>query len=147
MISCEKEKEISAKLSSIIVNKTKHVLFYVLESTEGIDSIFVNPNDSATLSFVKNRNIKTSILGQTTQGIGWLSETIYDLSDTTSFSPNEIYGNDLNYKDSLYNSQITIFREENPDLQEIRKIIYSDTFKSIMNKNLSMLEQFPNYYK
>ncbi len=150
-IACKKEVEIVSTLEKIVVNSTENTLFYIVSTTAGKDSLLVEPKDSAGLVFCTSRMVKTSFLGGTeADGVGLRSETIFNLTDTCKFSPKTIYKSlyQGNYKDSLYYNQISLsVAGTNIDFQEKMTLYYSDLLKPIMEKDYSMLERFPEYYK
>lgn len=143
----------TSKLTNILVNNTDKKIVYVIETEVGTNKIMSKGNDSDSVFFEHNYIMKLPPVGAYNIPdfrVEILNENIYNLTDTTCKQFKGMYSVYINVTDSVFYKNILVKTYPNSTVKDEKyseKLIIDDTILSILTKDYSMLNKFPEYYK
>lgn len=158
IISCVPDKEVTSTMNRYLVNNTNKILIQELQTSIGTYELKSNGTDTTKVILSRTGVIEGGLaIGHSTISVSPVyvtKEVTYCISDTTKYEYELTYsidGYDIpqNKSDSIYFASI-VFKVLSNDTYHPKSDVvfqFTDTLKSIMTKDSSMLSKFKDYYK
>lgn len=156
--SCVPDNEVTSTMNRYLVNNTNKILIQEMETSIGSFELKSNGADTAKVILSRTGVIEGGLaIGHSTISVSPVyvtKEVTYCISDTTKYEYELTYsidGYDIpqNKSDSIYFTSI-VFKVLSNDTYHPKSDVvfqFTDTLKSIMTKDSSMLSKFKDYYK
>jgi len=152
LFSCTEQADFNYASYYSIVNKTDKDICYVIKTTEGTDSLYSSGLDSVFTVFKMHRIVEYSSFSMDIfyPSIEIVSETLYNLTDTSRFSFVDKGLVDMSEQEKLYSRHRSgYFDDASTETNVISHsfLFFTDSVNDITEKDYTILDKFSDYYK